>query len=472
MDEALAISFPCKVFPEEPRVQRLLGIYPMRQEGLFMLRVRTPSGQVTLPQWRRLAELAREFTPEYPLHLTTRQDVELHGLRPEQIVPAQEALHVVGLTSARTGGDSVRNVVCCPGSGMCPTGMDVLPLGAAILSACEAQPHVHALPRKFKVSLSACERSCGRPWIQDLGLVCRNDQRFQAVVGGSLGPRPATGIEYPRTLALEEVVPFVLGAMRLFNEEGDRKARGRARLRHVRERLGDAVFLARLEGAFLEEVRSGRAPVPPQPFPPEGRTLRACLRPPLGDFAPEAALAMAQVAGAVGGTLRIGLDHDLLLYGYRPCPLPESLAALIEGPAVVSCPGTAWCSRGIADSRTVGLRIGERLKGRADFQVRISGCPNHCAQSAVADIGLAGCVKTIRDARTECFRLFAGGGLGVNGQLAHELHPALPADRAPEAVSWLIDEYRKTNLPSREDFSAFILREKERLVSALAAKEW
>jgi len=434
-----------------------------------MQRVRALGGRIRLPQWRRLAELGREHAPEYPLHLTTRQAVELHGLRPEQLAPVHEALHNVGLTTERAGGDSLRNIVCCPGSGLCSTGVDMLPVAAAIAAACEAQPHIHALPRKFKISLSACERSCGRPWIQDLGFIRGPDRTFRAVVAGSLGARPGTGIEFPRRLKLDEVIPFTLAALRLFNAEGDRKVRARARLRHVRERLGDGAFMARLDSAFQEEMRRGGAPVPPQPLSPDGRSVRVHLRPPLGDLAPDAALALAEAAEVAEAQLRIGLDHDLLLYGFRSVALPESAAALTEGPVVVSCPGLTWCARGIADSRAAAGRIRDAFRGRSDFQARLSACPNGCAHSAVADIGLVGCVKTRGDARVECFRLLAGGGSGVNPALAHELHRAIPADRVSEAVRWLLDEHAKACRAEPQGFAAFVARESTRLSQGLTA---
>lgn len=464
MSQDAALRFPSTVFPQEARHQRLLGIYPMRQEGLFMQRVKAPGGRISLTQWRKVAELAKEHTPPYPLLLTTRQDIELHGLRPEQIVSVQEALHSAGLTTERTCGDTVRNVVCCPGSGLCSAGVDVLPLAAALDAACEAQGHVRTLPRKFKFSLSGCGKACARPWIQDLGLIAEPDKTFRVIVAGSLGARPGTGIECPRRLKLDEVIPFAMAALKLFNEEGDRQVRTRARWRHVRERLGNEAFLARLEAAFQQEVHRGGAPTPPQPFPAEGQALRAHLRPPLGDLTPDQALAVAQAAETAQAQIRIGLDHDLRLYGYKPVALPESLAAFVQAPSVIACPGTTWCSRGIADARRAAGQIRNRLSGQAEIHVSLSGCPNNCAQSAVAHVGLVGCVKTINSVRTECFRLLAGGGLGTNPALGRELHPAIPADQVAKAVDWLAREHAGQH----ESFENFVTQERDRLARALA----
>jgi sulfite reductase beta subunit-like hemoprotein len=107
----------------------------------------------------------------------------------------------------------------------------------------------------------------------------------------------------------------------------------------------------------------------------------------------------------------------------------------------VACPGTTWCARGIADARAAGAAIEEKLPRDAGMGVCISGCPNNCAQSAVADMGLVGRIKTMDGVRTEAFRLLAGGERGRGPGLAVELAEAVPARLAADAAAIMAREY-------------------------------
>ena len=189
-------AFPCQDFPDEPRNARLLGIYPQRPPGgRFMQRVRIPGGILSAGQWRALAAITRRFTPATPLHLTTRQDIELHDLSEEHVPHVQQSLAEAGLTSLGSGGDSLRNVVVCPcAAGGTNEAPNLLPLEQAITRALAACEGIFALPRKFKVSLG-CEGGCGRPFIHDLAFVAvkRGGQWGVKVIGaGSLGPKPGS----------------------------------------------------------------------------------------------------------------------------------------------------------------------------------------------------------------------------------------------------------------------------------------
>jgi sulfite reductase beta subunit-like hemoprotein len=113
---------------------------------------------------------------------------------------------------------------------------------------------------------------------------------------------------------------------------------------------------------------------------------------------------------------------------------------LVDRPRIVACPGTTWCSRGIADSRVAAARILDALPDHCDLSVAIAGCPNNCPQAAVADVGLIGCIRKTGGQRRECFRLVVGGGNGETPVLAEERDRAVPADEVHEAVAQAIAE--------------------------------
>jgi sulfite reductase beta subunit-like hemoprotein len=404
-----------------------------------MQRVKIPAGRISLLQLRAVARLIQRYSPETPLHVTTRQDIELHDLKREDIPAVQRGLRDVGLSTVGACGDTLRNVTACPGGGLCAGTVDVSGMAHAIKSAAETLDWITRLPRKFKVSLSGCVRACARPWINDIGLFAYSDGRFRAIVGGSLGPRPGTGIPFPELLAPEEVVPFVVAALRLFDAEGNRANRARARLRHVRERLGDEPFLDRLAKLFAKEKQTAQ-PKPPSAPPSGDVRLLLRLHVPLGDIEPSAALELADALEAVNAQVRIGFEHDLLLFGQVEPKLGPRLEALKCEPRIVACPGMTWCSRAIVDSRAAARQIRNVLPKGCALSVCISGCPNNCAQSAVANIGLVGCIRTIDGVRTECFKVLVGGGEGRDAALAEEVQAAAPASDLTGIITQLVEK--------------------------------
>jgi len=492
------VEFPCKSFPDDPHAQRLLGLYDMRTEGLVLQRIKVHAGRITPAQLRACAELATTFTPGYPVHVTTRQDLELHGLRPDDVPAVQKSIGAAGLTTLGAAGDTPRNVTVCPGSGLCPGTTDVSRLADLIAQSAQTLPWIRKLPRKFKVSISGCENATARPWINDVGLIACSDGTFRAIIAGSLGARPGTGIELYTGLEPDELIPLVIAALRMFNAGGDRQNRARARLRHVRERVGDKEFRELLDVLFQKEKAKGEWPVPDTPRV-SGESLKETrLRLPLGDIAPDLAVELADAAeasgaaspgaqcpgrreslpsanskcppqpqGAAGTHIRLGFEHDIFLYG--DIELGPELKALTGGPSIVACPGSTWCEKGIACSRDAATAIREKLPAGCDLRICLSGCPNNCVHAAVADIGFTGRIKKINGQRTECFRMVAGGGYGRSPILAGELHPAVPADKVADVVAWVVEQYEQQRSSGHAAFGQFIGHSEDTLSEGITA---
>jgi sulfite reductase (ferredoxin) len=396
-------------------VERTLGVYPQRQDGLFMQRIRILGGRIGWHQWRRMAELARHYSP---LHITTRQDIELHNIPGPDIYAAQKGLKEVGLSTQGAGGDTVRNITVCSG---CPFSSDAGGVWAiAEFLHKMLMSKTFDLPRKFKISFSGCLSACAKPWVNDLGFVLQRDGHFTVIGAGSLGPKPGLGIELCRDLAIRDVAPLCIAALEFFEQIGDRQNRHLARLRHIREKLGDKRFKTEL-GAVFERVRTSRA-WPDIALATPNRNIRLLwrLQLPNGNITADEAIRLADAAELYGTELRINLEHGLELYGSQTFPLPENLAALENLPVITACPGSSSCARAITDTWSVADAIRQRIAHirRPDLRICISGCPNSCAHSAVADIGLIG-LRRNRDGRsTECYRVFTGGHNGTDNHQA------------------------------------------------------
>ena len=446
-----AIEFPCRRVPEEDGPARLLGLYPQRQEGLWMQRTKILGGRLTAPQWQALADTARRHTPGTPLHLTTRQEIELHDVPTEQVPAVQASLADAGITVQGACGDTPRNVIVCPHSGMASGCPDLAPAAWAVRRRLEATDGITALPRKFKISFSACPDACGGPYVNDLGFLAeRRNGRwgFRVVGAGSLGARPNTGIPLYDRIEPVAVLPLVSAAVAFFAEHGDRENRRRARLRHVRERMGDEPFRGALNEAFADHRDAApqeTVDVADPARPLDGSLVLTFAN---GDVSPEAAEALADLTAADDVAVRIGCHHRVHVFGRDEASVRSAVAAqgtLADAarpqPSVVACSGARWCRRGLARTDRLADRIRERLGDRLDpaKTVCISGCPNGCAHTRVADIGLTGGQVRADDSREEAWTLYAGGGMGRTPVLAEKVAARLSGDEVLDAVERLAD---------------------------------
>jgi sulfite reductase beta subunit-like hemoprotein len=401
-----------------PGVERALGVYPQRQQGFFMQRMRVLGGRISWLQWRKVADIVRRYSQRQTFHITTRQDIELHDIAGPVIKEIQVELVNAGLITNGAGGDTVRNITACTGCDSEPNGGGVLPVAELLYKTLTAR--AFHLPRKFKISFSGCSQACARCRLNDLGFILQPNGLFTVVGAGSLGSKPSLGIELCKDLAVRDVVPMCLAALEFFEQTGDRENRHRARLRHVREKLGDERFKTELCAVF-ERVKSSQTwPDAAIAEPNPNIKLLRRLQLPNGNISLEDALLLADTAQPTGAELRINLEHGLELYGSQTFRLPDNLAALENLPIITSCPGLSSCSKAITDTWAVAEAIRKRIvnHNRPNLHINISGCPNCCAHSAVADIGLIGMRRSRDGQSAECYRVLTGGHNGIDDCLA------------------------------------------------------
>ncbi len=227
-----------------PATERILGVYPQRQQGLFMQRVKIFGGRISSNQWRKVVDIVRLYSARSTFHITTRQDIELHDIQPANLMTVQDMLAQAGLSTYGACGDTIRNITVCPGCNSDFDAQRVFVL-ARFVSDYLSAGSFH-LPRKFKISFSGCLSACAKPWFSDLGFVLQKNALFTVIGAGSLGPKPATGISLYNDLDAVNILPLCIAALKFFEEAGDRQDRSKARFRHVRQKLGDTPFRARM----------------------------------------------------------------------------------------------------------------------------------------------------------------------------------------------------------------------------------
>ena len=259
-----------EIDPEQWRAYRVLrGAYAQRQDGVQMLRVKVPQGLVSADQLRALADVAARFSRGFG-HVTTRQNFQVHFLRPADVEPALRRLAAAGLTTVGAGGNAVRNVVTCPLAGVSVDEVfDPTPYAEALTRHFLRHPLSSSLPRKFKIALEGCAGDHVGTAIQDLGLraVLRDGRRGFAVrVAGGTSSACTSGALLLEFLPAGDVLALAEAIVRVFHARGDRKNKQRNRLKFLVRDLGLEPFRA-LALESLAAVRAEGAPV--LPFDPE-----------------------------------------------------------------------------------------------------------------------------------------------------------------------------------------------------------
>jgi sulfite reductase beta subunit-like hemoprotein len=255
---------------EQWRSFRVLhGAYAQRQDGVHMLRIKIPQGVATADQLRALADVAARFSRGFG-HVTTRQDFQVHFVRPADLEPALRRLAEAGITTSGAGGNAVRNVVSCPHAGVSPDEVfDPTPYAEAVTRHFLRHPLSSSLPRKLKIAFEGCRTDHAATAIQDLGLTAVVGERgrgFAVTVAGGTSSLCTAGAPLVDFLPAGDVLALAEAIVRVFHARGDRRNKQRNRLKFLVRDLGLEAFRALVEAA-IAEVRAEGAPA--LPFDPE-----------------------------------------------------------------------------------------------------------------------------------------------------------------------------------------------------------
>jgi ferredoxin-nitrite reductase len=475
-----------KTVPGEVERLKWVGLYPQRQGGdAFMLRIKVPGGRLRAAQARVIGEIADEFArgpapnPVFGdayLDLTTRQDVQLHWVRIGAVPEIWSRLEAVGMTTVQACGDSARNVLCCPVSGLdADEVLDAHPVAQAVSDFFTGNREYANLPRKFKLSVTGCREDCAQAEINDIGLwpARQDDGRvgFNVLVGGGLsdGPRMASDIDVFVAPDPDRVVELFRAIAQLFGELGNRENRGLARMRYLVQELGPERFRAELASraafeleaagqALTRRYRGDHVGVHPQRQP---GLAYVGLNVTVGRMAGRDLVEAARLAGEYGdGGLRLATDQNLVLTGV-PAGRVEALLAepllATHSPTpgafergVVACTGNEFCRFAIVETkaraatwaRELDRRLGPDEVGDGIVRMHFSGCPASCAQPQIADIGFRGETAHRDDQILEAVDIGLGGSLGTDAAFVDWVEGAKPVDEVPEALAGLLGRYR------------------------------
>ena len=515
-----AEKFPLEIFDEIPALgaQNYLdlseedmvrfqwyGLYHDKPKvGYFMMRVKVPGGRLTAPQYRVLGELAQQFGRDYT-ELSTRQTVQIHWIRIAQLPEVFGAMDAVGLTSLGGCGDTVRNTTGCPVAGLDADELfDARPQLDEVVKYFQHERDYYDLPRKHKISISACADQCNAPEINCIAFTGTSQPGpdgqpqigYSVRVGGGLSSTPRIARELESFVTPDEVLPTARAILDVWRADlRYRMSRAKARLKFLVDDYGvDGV-----KSAVEEKLGHPLTPLAEIPQP-RGHTDHLGVHPQkqeglfyvgfpvfLGQVSGDQSVQIANLVESFGGDIRITRQQNFILTGVPAARLDEVIARVAEigfsldvnrlRGASVACTGQPLCNYAVAETKTRLQEIVVRLEERFGRQVEglklgVDGCPHACAHHWVTDIGLQGTTGrgSTESGKLEAYEIYLRGGLGANAAIGRPIIRRVPADQAAAHVERLVEAYLAERQPD-EGFQAYAQRKSDEELIQIATGE-
>jgi len=455
----------------------------------FMVRIRIPNGLLTSEQARTIADLSEHFGNGVA-DVTVRQNVQLHWVRVENLPELLERLWSVGLRTTGACGDVTRNITGCPLAGIHSRELaDVSSLALALDKELGGNPDFYNLPRKFKITITACPDWCSYPEINDISFTAtlrtNNDKSFSSTshqspvtnheigfslrIAGGLSTEPHLAVKLNAFIRWEQVLPVARAIAEVFREsEVLRQSREKARLKFLFLQHGWTAdsFLAAIEsklGYKLDPAAPEQLPasihrdhlgVLPQKQPGLFAIGANVIR---GRITPAQIRVAADLAEHHGdGHLRATPMQNLLLINILESRvasvvqelvasgLPVEANAFLRG--TVACTGSEFCKLALTETKSYARWLTEQLEERfpgyqEDIKLHITGCPNSCGQHWIADIGIEGKKIKHEGKMVDAYYFCVGGSVGQFASIARPVGYRCAADEVPNAITRLLDHF-------------------------------
>ncbi|UTA70136.1 HEPN domain-containing protein [Emticicia sp. 21SJ11W-3] len=504
-----------KIHEEKFRSLRLArGVYGQRQQGVQMVRIKLPYGKMTLNQWKRIADISDEYSTGN-LHLTTRQDVQIHFVSLDKTPELWAKLEQDNITLREACGNTVRNITASPTAGIDPKEpFDVTPYTHAAFEYFLRNPVCQEMGRKFKMAFSNTDDDTALTFMHDLGFIpkIKDDKRgFKVMLGGGLGAQPQLAHVAYEFLEADQLIPFTEAVIRVFDRHGERNSRHKARMKFLIAKIGFEEFMNLVEGEKTA-LKVKTYPIDTQKpefqynyATPQQQDLPAndseayqnwyktnvfaqkqegyygvFVRVPLGDISSVVSRSLIEkLRPYIADDVRVTVNQGLLLRFVLAKDLPYIFSVLsdhkLAAPGansianITACPGTDTCNLAISDSTKITLEFEKVL--REDFpelieetnmQIKISGCMNACGQHSMAHIGFHGSSLKSAGKVLPAVQVLLGGGIKGNGEgrIADKVIK-IPSKRGPQVLKIVLNDY-ETNGLEGEYFNDYYDRQGEK----------
>lgn len=488
-----------KIDDEKFRSLRLArGVYGQRQQGVQMVRIKLPYGKMTTRQFLTIADICDEYATGN-LHLTTRQDIQIHYVSLDRTPELWAKLERDDVTLREACGNTVRNVTASPTAGIDPDEpFDVSSYAHALFKYFLRNPVCQDMGRKFKIAFSSSEKDTALTCMHDLGFIPKirknngqEERGFKVMIGGGLGAQPFLAKVAHEFLPEDQLIPYTEAVLRIFDRYGERTSRHKARLKFLINSIGFEE-LTRLVDEEQRALKSksfvvDRALVP-QPDAPPAMNLPPTapadhekysawrktntftqkqtgyygvyLKVQTGDLKTDKARLLAEIVRHFAADeLRVTIEQGLMMKFVREESLPHLFSALdtigLAEPGyggiadITTCPGTDTCNLGISSSMGITRELERMLVDEypelvidSGIKIKISGCMNACAQHGIADIGFHGSSLKSGGSVLPALQVLIGGGpLGNGAGRVADKVIKVPSKRGPQALGVLLNDY-------------------------------
>ena len=490
-----------KIHDEKFRSLRLArGVYGQRQQGVQMVRIKLPFGKITFKQLLRISDVSDEYASRN-LHLTTRQDIQIHYVSLDRTPQLWAELERDDITLREACGNTVRNVTASPTAGIDPLEpFDVSPYAHATFEYFLRNPICQDMGRKFKISFSSSDADTAFAYVHDIGAIPKikgnGDRGFKIFLGGGLGAQPMLAHLVEEFLPEDQLIPYIESIIRVFDRYGERNNRNKARLKFLIQKIGldEVVRLAKEERTankvktYVVNRDTVELPTLPQTTEYPEVTISNPLRyeqwlatnvfeqkqkdfygvyikVPVGDIPTDTARKLVDVLRPlVADEIRITQNQGLLLKFVRKEALPALYKGLTEldlsapgfdSPAdVTTCPGTDTCNLGISNSMTLSKVLEDLIYNEyeefiynREIKIKISGCMNSCGQHGLAHIGFHGSsLKAGTRVLPSVQVLLGGGTVGDGIGRAADKVVKVPAKRATDVLRAVLDDFKANSI--------------------------
>lgn len=479
------------------------GVYEQRQLNTYMLRIRCAAGGITPYQLRRTAELAARYGND-EVHFTTRQEVQIHDILIQDVVAAIRGLHEVGLSSRGGGGNTIRNILTSPDSGVSVEDVfDVDPYAVALTTRLIWEPDSWNLPRKFKIALSNNHKDTAYTQTTCLGYVAtiKDGQKgFEVYCAGGMGAKPMIGHKLMDFIPDTQVYHVARAIKTMFDKHGNRRNRYANRIKFLWAKIQREEFVRLFEEEYnkikddaslnlvLPDIRNEAKEtnlsvetvntpaffqwkeryVTPQKQPGLA-SIKLSLR--LGDLLLDDANRLCDFLENFGeNMIRCDRAQNMRLRNIPEKYLGNAytiisgmkqqladLAPFIGN--MINCTGASTCKLGICLPRGLSDAIRTQLTGTTldldkitDLKIHMSGCPNTCGMHHIADIGFFGKVGRKNGNMYPMYNVLVGAKLDASGETEYAQKVSeIPA----KAVPLFLQDFLEVYIPKKADYVTF-----------------
>ena len=496
------------------------GVY--LQLHAYMLRIAIPYGALRSRQLRQLALIADRFDKGYG-HFTTRQNLQFNWPKLRDVPEILGLLADVEMHCIQTSGNCIRNVTADHFAGVAADEIeDPRAVCELIRQWSSLHPEFSYLPRKFKIAVTGAEHDRAVVKAHDIGIriVCHPDTRavgYEIIVGGGLGRTPMIGKVVRAFLPKDELLGYLEAVMRVYNAEGRRDNKYKARVKILVHETGVEEFQRRVEAEYAL-IDGGSVNADPEEVariaayfaPPAYETLPAVsqafnaaraanaafaewadsnlfphrvpgyaaltislkgIGETPGDITSEQMRAVADLAEAFSfDELRVTHAQNLVLPHVRLSDLFTIWKSLVEAGLatanaglitdIIACPGLDYCALATARSIPIAQALSKRFADQArqrdigPLGIKISGCINACGHHHVGNIGILGLEKRGQ----ESYQITLGGDATETMAIGEILGAGLTADEVPDAIERLVDVYLRNRSGRAESFIEAVRR--------------